>query len=74
MGLITPDGRTLLPPQPESSPDPISGKRIGDTDPFFTNISNELADRGFLVTTSGGFANSLGRADGEAIRDETIEH
>lgn len=44
--------------------------------PWDLGSARLLAGLGFeaLATTSGGFANSLGRADGEVSRDETIEH
>ncbi|MGI8469746.1 MAG: isocitrate lyase/PEP mutase family protein [Pyrinomonadaceae bacterium] len=44
--------------------------------PWDLGSARLLANLGFeaLATTSGGFANSLGRADGETSLDETIEH
>jgi NADH-quinone oxidoreductase subunit B len=31
--------------------DPAAGKPVGETDPFFVNVSDQLADRGFLITS-----------------------
>lgn len=44
--------------------------------PWDLSSARLLAALGFeaLATTSSGFANSLGRADGETTLDETIEH
>ena len=44
--------------------------------PWDLGSARLLAGLGFeaLATTSGGFAHSLGRIDGEATLDETIEH
>jgi 2-methylisocitrate lyase-like PEP mutase family enzyme len=44
--------------------------------PWDAGSARLLASLGFeaLATTSSGFANSLGRLDGQATRDEVIEH
>ena len=44
--------------------------------PWDTGSARVLAGLGFaaLATTSAGFANSLGRLDGQVSRDELIEH
>ncbi|HEX8749368.1 MAG TPA: isocitrate lyase/phosphoenolpyruvate mutase family protein [Pyrinomonadaceae bacterium] len=44
--------------------------------PWDAGSARLLAGLGFeaLATTSSGFANSLGRLDGEVLRDEVIEH
>jgi 2-methylisocitrate lyase-like PEP mutase family enzyme len=44
--------------------------------PWDIGSARILAGLGFeaLATTSAGFANSIGRADGEITRDEAIEH
>ena len=44
--------------------------------PWDAGSARLLAGLGFeaLATTSAGFANSLGRLDGEVTRDEVIEH
>ena len=55
MGLspthITPSG-TLVAPQPRGIIDPSTGKRMGADDPFVGQISDELADKGFILTSS----------------------
>ncbi len=43
---------TLVAPQPKGILDPLTGKPIGADDPFFKGIDAELADKGFLVTSS----------------------
>ena len=43
---------TLVAPQPKGIIDPSTGKPIGSNDPFFGEINDELADKGFLVTTT----------------------
>src|SRR3712207_1524909 len=52
MGLIANSQSRMIAPQPEDAIDPATGKRIGDTDPFFTNVRDELADKGFIVTST----------------------
>ena len=52
MGLIANSQSRIVPPQPEDVVDPATGKRMGDTDPYFVSIRDELADKGFLVTTT----------------------
>src|SRR5436309_10308547 len=44
--------------------------------PWDIGSARLLAGLGFeaLATTSAGFANSLGRLDGQVTRDEVIEH
>src|SRR5260370_18226082 len=32
--------------------DPATGKRVGAKDPFFGRLSDQLADKGFIVTTT----------------------
>src|SRR5437016_3475459 len=32
--------------------DPRTGRLVGETDPFFTGLNSELADKGFLVTAT----------------------
>ena len=51
MGL-TSSGATLVAPQPKGIVDPATGKPVGANDPFFGEIDNELADKGFLVTST----------------------
>lgn len=43
---------TLVAPQPKGILDPRTGKPVGADDPFFQGIDSELADKGFLVTSS----------------------
>ena len=54
MGLST---QTLIAPQPLGVLDPRTNKPIGADDPFFTEINNELADKGFLVTSTDELIN-----------------
>ena len=56
MGL-TATGGTLIAPRPTGVLDPATGKPIGSNDPFFTEINNELADKGFLVTSTDELIN-----------------
>ena len=51
MGL-TASQTTLVAPQPKGILDPNTGKPIGSDDAFFGEINNELADKGFLVTSA----------------------
>ncbi len=51
MGLNDNSG-TLVAPRPKGILDPNTGKPLGSNDPFFLEINNELADKGFLVTSS----------------------
>jgi NADH-quinone oxidoreductase subunit B len=55
MGLspthVTPQG-TLVAPQPRGIIDPNTGKPVGANDPFFGEINDELADKGFILTSS----------------------
>ena len=51
MGLT--DGTTtLVAPKPKGIIDPNTGKPVGSDDAFFGEINNELADKGFLVTSA----------------------
>ncbi len=43
---------TLVAPQPKGILDPRTGKPVGSDDPFFMGLDSELADKGFLVTSS----------------------
>ncbi len=51
MGVVD-NGSTLVAPQPKGIIDPNTGKPIGSDDAFFGEINNELADKGFLVTST----------------------
>ncbi len=50
MGL-SPSSSTLVTPRPTGAIDPSTGNPVGADDPFFVGVNNELADKGFLVTT-----------------------
>ncbi|MDB5544220.1 MAG: hypothetical protein JWO64_1369, partial [Hyphomicrobiales bacterium] len=45
------ENQTLVASAPRGILDPATGKPVGATDPFFVNVSDQLADRGFLVTS-----------------------
>jgi len=49
MGL---SGGTLVAPAPTGVIDPATGKPIGANDSFFGSINDQLADKGFLVTST----------------------
>ncbi|TIU14383.1 MAG: NADH-quinone oxidoreductase subunit B, partial [Mesorhizobium sp.] len=51
MGLSDNSG-TLVAPKPKGILDPSTGKPVGANDPFFLEINDELADKGFLVTST----------------------
>src|SRR3954471_19695327 len=53
MGL----NETLIAPAPKGVLDPRTGKPIGADDPYFVEINNELADKGFLVTATDDLIN-----------------
>jgi NADH-quinone oxidoreductase subunit B len=44
-------GGTLVAPKPVGATD-ASGKPVGWDDPFYTGVNDELADKGFLVTST----------------------
>jgi NADH-quinone oxidoreductase subunit B len=48
---------TLVSPSPKGIIDPATGKPVGSNDPFFLEMSNELADKGFVVTTTDDLIN-----------------
>ena len=56
MGL-NPPSDTLVAPRPRGIIDPNTGKPIGADDRFFSDINDELADKGFLVTSSDDLIN-----------------
>jgi NADH-quinone oxidoreductase subunit B len=43
---------TLVAPRPKGILDPATGKPVGADDSFYGGINDELADKGFLVTSS----------------------
>ena len=49
MGLS--DNETLVAPRPTGLIDPRTQQTAGASDPFFTDVTDELADKGFLVST-----------------------
>tara|TARA_R110002020_G_scaffold26365_1_gene85198 strand:+ start:696 stop:1274 length:579 start_codon:yes stop_codon:yes gene_type:complete len=49
MGLS--DNGTLVAPRPTGLVDPRTQQVAGANDPFFTDVTDELADKGFLVST-----------------------
>ncbi len=49
MGL---NERTLMAPAATGALDPRTGKPVGDDDFFFRGVTDELADKGFLVTAT----------------------
>ena len=56
MGLNDNSG-TLVAPRPKGIIDPNTGKPVGADDPFYLEINNELADKGFLVTSTDALIN-----------------
>ena len=53
MGLIAnPHTGTLIAPEPVGAVDPATGQPLGAADPYFLSVKDELADKGFLVTTT----------------------
>ncbi len=56
MGVVD-QSATLMAPQPKGIIDPRTGKPIGSDDAFFGEINNELADKGFLVTSTDELIN-----------------
>src|SRR3546814_7692263 len=51
MGVVD-TGSTLVAPQPKGVIDPSTGKPVGSDDAYFGEINDELADKGFLVTST----------------------
>ena len=49
--------QTLVAPRPRGVIDPNTGRPVGANDPFFGELNNELADNGFLVTSSQALIN-----------------
>jgi NADH-quinone oxidoreductase subunit B len=66
MGLIANSQSRVIAPQPEDAIDPATGKRVGETDPFFTNVRDELADKGFIqsdvMIVAGTLTNKMAPA------------
>jgi NADH-quinone oxidoreductase subunit B len=57
MGLSDASQRTLVAPAPRGIIDPATGKPVGANDPFFMSINDQLADKGFLVTSTDDLIN-----------------
>ncbi len=51
------DNNVLIAPAPKGIIDPNTGKPIGADNPFFTDVNDELADKGFLVTSTDELIN-----------------
>lgn len=56
MGLSEQNG-TMVAPRPTGLVDPRSKAAAGANDPFFTDVTDELADKGFLVSTVSQLVN-----------------
>src|SRR5215467_4002483 len=56
-GMELTSGTTLVAPKPKGIIDPSTGKPVGSNDAFFGEINNELADKGFLVTSTDELIN-----------------
>ena len=56
MGLIREPG-TLVAPAPKGVIDPATGLPVGAADPYFLQINDELADKGFIVTATDDLIN-----------------
>ena len=50
-------GGTVVAPRPRGLVDPQTSRPVGADDPFFAGVSDELADRGFLVSTASQLIN-----------------
>ncbi len=50
VGLMA--NQTLVAQEPKGIIDPATGQPVGSRDPFFTEINDQLADKGFIVTAS----------------------
>ena len=48
---------TLIAPTPKGLTDPRTGLPAGQDDAFFADVNNELADKGFLVTSTDALIN-----------------
>ncbi|MFC5443415.1 NuoB/complex I 20 kDa subunit family protein [Rhizobium halophytocola] len=51
MGVNTQE-TTLVAQQPKGVIDPATGKPVGADNPFFSGVNDELADKGFIVTST----------------------
>jgi len=57
MGVTPAGNQPLVSQAPKGIIDPSTGKPIGANDAFFGEINNELADKGFLVTSTDELIN-----------------
>ena len=48
---------TLIAPTPKGVIDPNTGKPVGQDSPVFGEINDELADKGFIVTSTDDLIN-----------------
>ena len=53
MGL----NQTMVAQQPRGIIDPNTGKPVGANDPFFVSMNDQLADKGFIVTSTDDLIN-----------------
>lgn len=49
---VAPSDKALVAPHPKGIIDPATGRPIGSDSAFFSEINDELADKGFLVTST----------------------
>ena len=56
MGLSQSSG-TVVAPAAKGLVDPNTGKPVGSNDPFFLDVNDQLADKGFLVTSTDELIN-----------------
>ncbi|HQG28647.1 MAG TPA: NADH-quinone oxidoreductase subunit B [Candidatus Ozemobacteraceae bacterium] len=56
MGLSQGSG-TLIAPSAKGVVDPRTGKPVGSDDPFFLDVNDQLADKGFVVTATDELIN-----------------
>ena len=64
---------TLVAPRPKGIIDPATGKPVGANDPMFGEINKELADKGFLVTSSEALLYGILLLQKKIRRTGTIE-
>ena len=57
MGLIQMSDTPAIAPEPKGIIDPNTNRPIGEADPFFVSVNDELADKGFLVTATDEIIN-----------------
>lgn len=57
MGLTNMPHKTDISPTPKGIIDPSTNRPVGEADPFFVSVNDELADKGFLVTATDELIN-----------------